>query len=86
MVTTKAIKVGGPEYHEKAVVCDALIHSPIPVEGSKCKPEDRPCMIYFHGGGGVAGTPEQHEAICARYAVQCDAVIINVGYRLAPEH
>jgi acetyl esterase len=43
-------------------------------------------MIYFHGGGTIAGTPAQHSPICNRYAVDCDATIINFGYRLAPEH
>jgi monoterpene epsilon-lactone hydrolase len=42
-------------------------------------------IIYFHGGGYVAGSPETHRALVARLAQASDATAISVAYRLAPE-
>ncbi|HEX3949544.1 MAG TPA: alpha/beta hydrolase [Steroidobacteraceae bacterium] len=43
-------------------------------------------LIYFHGGGLVAGSLETHDGI-ARALAQCCAVrVASVDYRLAPEH
>ncbi len=45
-----------------------------------------PAIIYFHGGGLVAGSLDTHDALSRMLAAGCDAAIIAVGYRLAPEH
>jgi acetyl esterase len=45
-----------------------------------------PGLIYFHGGGLVAGDLDTHDGI-ARTLANCGAVrVASVGYRLAPEH
>jgi acetyl esterase len=45
-----------------------------------------PGLIYFHGGGLVAGSLETHDGI-ARALSHCGGVrVLSVGYRLAPEH
>ena len=45
-----------------------------------------PGLIYFHGGGLVAGTLDTHDAI-ARALAHAGAVrVLSVDYRLAPEH
>jgi acetyl esterase/lipase len=46
----------------------------------------RPVVIWIHGGGYVIGAARQDDALCARLAKRLDAVVVNVEYRLAPEH
>jgi acetyl esterase len=43
-------------------------------------------VLFFHGGGWVLGDLDSHEAHCTRLAAECQATVVNVGYRLAPEH
>jgi acetyl esterase len=49
---------------------------------------DGPCplLVYLHGGGWVIGSPETHQKLCAELASGAGAVVVSVGYRLAPEH
>ncbi|HEY6513971.1 MAG TPA: alpha/beta hydrolase [Burkholderiaceae bacterium] len=46
----------------------------------------RGTVVFFHGGGWVLGDLQSHEAHCRRIAAECGVVVLNVGYRLAPEH
>jgi acetyl esterase len=43
-------------------------------------------MVFFHGGGWVAGGLETHDGLCRRLANASGRRVIAVGYRLAPEH
>jgi acetyl esterase len=43
-------------------------------------------LIYFHGGGFVAGSVATHDAIARALANSGAVRVISVGYRLAPEH
>jgi acetyl esterase len=45
-----------------------------------------PALVYFHGGGLVAGSLDTHDALCRVLAEGTGATVIAVGYRLAPEH
>jgi acetyl esterase/lipase len=45
-----------------------------------------PVLVYFHGGGYVAMSPETHEKLTKQLCVGIGAVVISVDYRLAPEH
>jgi len=45
-----------------------------------------PLVVYFHGGGWVIGDIASSEAVCQRLAHGVPAVVVNVDYRLAPEH
>ncbi len=51
------------------------------------KPRVRlPALIFFHGGGLVAGSLDTHDALCRTLAEGIGAKVIAVDYRLAPEH
>ena len=42
-------------------------------------------IIYFHGGGYVAGSPQTHRALIARLARASESTVFALDYRLAPE-
>jgi acetyl esterase len=42
-------------------------------------------LVYYHGGGFILGDLDSHEMHAVRIANATGAVVINVGYRLAPE-
>ncbi|CAK8533156.1 unnamed protein product [Lathyrus sativus] len=46
-----------------------------------------PVMVQFHGGGWVSGSNDSaaNDYFCRRIAKLCDAMVVAVGYRLAPE-
>jgi acetyl esterase len=48
--------------------------------------ERLPGVIYFHGGGLVAGNLDTHDSLCRALANETCCRLISVDYRLAPEH
>ncbi|MBA0630548.1 hypothetical protein Godav_002635 [Gossypium davidsonii] len=53
--------------------------------GQNCR--KLPIMLQFHGGGWVSGSNDSvaNDSFCQRIAKLCDAIVVAVGYRLAPE-
>lgn len=45
-----------------------------------------PLIVYFHGGGFVFGDLRGGDWMCGTVAKDLDAVVVSVGYRLAPRH
>jgi acetyl esterase len=43
-------------------------------------------VVYFHGGGWVAGDLDTHDEPCRLLARSSGARVLSVDYRLAPEH
>lgn len=48
--------------------------------------EDLPALLWFHGGGWVVGNTRGYDPICAWLADRARVMVLNVDYRLAPEH
>jgi monoterpene epsilon-lactone hydrolase len=54
-----------------------------------CAPRGRAperTVVYLHGGGFVIGSVAGYRDLLSRLAVGCDARVLGVDYRLAPEH
>lgn len=77
---------GQPELH---AVRDSAAAGPggdIPVRIYEPGPgANRPCLVYFHGGGWVIGDLDTHDGVCRKLALLADCVVIATHYRLAPE-
>ncbi len=44
-----------------------------------------PVLLYFHGGGHVAGSITVYDTICRKLARLTNHIVISTDYRLAPE-
>lgn len=44
-----------------------------------------PCLVYFHGGGFIAGRLDTHRPALAQLAAATGWAVLAVDYRLAPE-
>jgi acetyl esterase len=53
--------------------------------GNRHGSETLPGMIYFHGGGLVAGSLDTHDGICRALANASTCRVLSVDYRLGPE-
>ena len=43
-------------------------------------------VVYYHGGGFVLGDLDGYDSVCRQLCEDSGAVVVSVGYRLAPEH
>jgi acetyl esterase/lipase len=59
------------------------IYRPAQATESTARP---PALIYFHGGGLVAGSLDTHDPICRALGNAAGCVLLSVDYRLAPEY
>lgn len=63
-----------------------------PLEGRLYRPAQGgnglpgPFILFFHGGGFVAGGLDSHEMACRRLAALSGLPVLAATYRLAPEH
>lgn len=48
--------------------------------------EIRALVVYYHGGGWVIGNIEESDHLTRKLANMLHAAVVNVDYRLAPEH
>jgi acetyl esterase len=72
-----------------AEVRDETIPGPggdIPIRIYRPDGDDLPILVYAHGGGFVFCDLDSHDELCRDITNLISAVVISVGYRLAPEH
>lgn len=48
--------------------------------------KDFPIVIYSHGGSWISGSIDNYDNVCRKLAKYTNAIVISVGYRLAPEN
>jgi len=72
-VTTRHLEIPGPS-------------GDVPVRIYTPDGENLPILLYFHGGGWIGGSVGVVENICRGIADRGNHIVINVDYRLAPEH
>jgi acetyl esterase len=77
----------GPDMHR---VLDETIATAgaaeIPVRVLVPPPHPLAVIVYYHGGGWVAGSIDAVVTIARKLAERTSSAIVLVGYRLAPEH
>jgi acetyl esterase len=62
-------------------------HGPIELRAYAPVPEpDLPVVVYLHGGGWVVGSIASFDTVGRALALASGALVVSVGYRLAPEH
>jgi acetyl esterase/lipase len=72
-----------------AAAVDVLIDGPGGALPLRIYQPHRPggaAVVFCHGGGFVLCDIESHDGFCREFAKECSAVVVSVGYRLAPEH
>lgn len=58
----------------------------VPVRIYHPKPEEAlPVLVYFHGGGHMAGSVSVYDPICRKLALAANHIVVAPEYRLAPE-
>jgi len=72
--------VDGTAYGSEKKVMKVLIFVP---KGIKDK--NRRAVIWFHGGGFIAGSPDTFKKLCARMAVSTSTVVFSPEIGVAPE-
>jgi acetyl esterase len=74
---------------EISLVQDDLVNAPdyaIPVRIYHPTPDASiPVLIYYHGGGHMAGSVAVYDPICRKIAHASEHIVVSVDYRLAPE-
>ncbi len=64
-----------------------VAHGRLPVRIYHPLPEAAlPVLVYYHGGGHMAGSVKVYDPICRRMALATRHIVVSVDYRLAPEH
>lgn len=48
--------------------------------------DESPLLVYMHGGGWIIGDLNSHDAVCVDIALDCNIMVLAIGYDLAPEH
>jgi acetyl esterase/lipase len=75
----QAIEVGNVDLDGHAQAIRLHVYRPPAKRGAL------PVILFFHGGGFVKGAPEQTDTICSQLTAEVQALVVSVGYSLAPK-
>src|SRR5262245_7605228 len=73
---------------QPAAVADRQIPTPagsIPIRVYRPQKQIAGTLVYFHGGGWVAGDLYTHDRLARTLAIELEAVVVSVDYRRPPE-
>lgn len=75
-----------PEVFETMDIDIPCIWGSLPVRVYKPGDKEKyPVLVYYHGGGFIIHNIASHDSLCRKLCLECNAVVVSVGYRLAPE-
>ena len=77
VANTEEYSIAGPEATDRDLplrVYEPDVEPPYPV------------LVYYHGGGFMAGSLDTHDNICAALTNRAGCLTVSVDYRLSPEH
>jgi acetyl esterase len=77
--------VGFPPTRDIAHITDEQVGE-VPIRIYRGDDERTGLVVYFHGGGFVIGSIGLMDNVAHELAHSSNAVVVSVGYRLAPEH
>ncbi|WP_168701318.1 alpha/beta hydrolase [Gordonia paraffinivorans] len=83
------VRPPGPEMAEVVDAAADGPHGPIPVRiyrPVQAPATGAPALVWYHGGGMIMGSLHSFDRLARDVAAATGAVIVNVDYRLAPEH
>ena len=75
-----------PDDVQRSDRCVAAAGREIPIRIYRPRSASRAGIIYFHGGGWIAGSIRTHDGACAVLARDAQAIVISIDYRRPPEH
>jgi acetyl esterase len=75
-----------PRGPELAQVEDLRGPGGLPLRHYRPSRQERPLVVFAHGGAWVLGDLDSHDRTCRRIAAACDVEVLAVDYRRAPEH
>jgi len=58
----------------------------LPIRVYRAEAPSGTAIVYLHGGGWALGSVESHDGVCRKLCQATAAMVVSVGYRLAPEH
>ncbi|WAL63637.1 alpha/beta hydrolase [Amycolatopsis cynarae] len=74
---------------DRLEVTERRLDGDVPVPVRLYRPRGRdgiPAVVWLHGGAFILGDLDATDALCARISDEAGALVVNVDYRLAPEH
>ena len=72
---------------ERAVGYGDLTDVPVRIYWPPVAAHDNlPVVVFYHGGGWCLGDLDTHDPVARAHAVEGEAIVVSVDYRLAPEH
>ncbi len=85
--TTSLLNSASVSYEERTIAGpkDAPQVRVLLFRPTETKAQTTPAILYIHGGGMIAGTPDMQAGTLHRLAQETGALIVSVDYRLAPE-